>query len=70
MDLDEWINEPPSESSSSSSDECTDIFTANNKLDDGYQTSKRQEKELDPEEINKVLNFSDNIYNCNFFNNN
>lgn len=55
MDLDEWINEPPSESSTSSSDERTDIFTANNKLNDSYQTGKKQEKDLSPEEINKVV---------------
>lgn len=59
LNLDEWINSPPAESSSSSEDEQTDLFVSNANNDYNYATGssggKRQKpKELSEEELLKV----------------
>ncbi|XP_031634118.1 AP-3 complex subunit delta [Contarinia nasturtii] len=51
LDLDAWINPPPSESSDSSDEEQTDLFIAN---DDGEQHKRPVKSELTPEEIEQM----------------
>lgn len=50
LDLEEWINPPPVESSSSSDDEHTDLFVAN----DSNEHKNSRTIELTQEEVNRV----------------
>lgn len=58
LDLDAWINPPPSDSSDSSDEEQTDLFIAN---DDGEQQKRPVKSELTPEEMEQVRT---DFYKC------